>query len=1392
MNCRNRRISLHFLLFSIAFILFSFSAAHAVNLSGTVSLNPVSGGGNAYIGVLNIEDPDPLNMIAAVSVPVSGSGPIPYSIDLGASAPPEVLVIGFYDKNNSSDMANSESEDDWPDYGDVMGGFSTPVIIGATDVTGIYFPISTSYSAALPATLSLYDDFTALDGRLEKDKWFFAGRQLELVRQKKSGKLMSSLRSSVYDEKNAAYLNYSGEVNRLKADVRVDDIYSGVKFNTGSYAVAYIGASFFNAESDNPASFFGNIFTNFSIVKTNSNLMFYYKILKCMDTAGGNLVPIHQGEIEIPGGAQLHTWYQLEISYYAALNSFIFTIADPFGNPLKTVLYNNLPEKKGPVFSNHWAQLATKINNGNTQTDLCHVFAEFDNVYVNGILHDDFESPGGLDPAKWTSTEAVKAIENEKAVIMAESKGATETNTLRIVRPIPNTSVDVKINPESRVFNGSKGVARLEGNFYNDSFGKGPGLVYDGQLGEVWAQVYLDLLDNGTLSAKYYLQKTIVAQPSVSTDYQTIFSGTFDTFTADNAIQKGRTYRLGINFTGTQMIFSCTDLDSPEPHLTQSMTYDITGPAYASSYPYRALTSRVTGSSLADAGGNMIAEFESVWVGNRVDTDGDGLSDFDEFRMLLDPNHGDMDGDGIMDGNEEKNTNGRVDGNETDPREKDTDGDGIEDGVEIGLTLAQLPAFASPDFAPDADPATTTDPRSEDSDEDGFSDGMEDSNHNGRVDAGESDPNKGTTVSGRVMDNAGNPVPGLWVHSFDAPCGGNWLGGGRTDENGHYTMYNMPAGNVYVQACANCDNMMLTNEWWTGTDTAGSFNCNDARNLTIQVDGDATGIDFNLDPAGNISGYVRDSSGNGLSGLHVYVRSDACNGIQYSQANTDGNGYYLISGIPEGNVYVYACPECNNQNFVGEWYNGGSGIKDCNGATGVAVEENQVTADINFNLQEGATVSGRVLDNSGNPVSGLWVHAHDQGCGGVWLGGSRTDSNGYYSIYGVAPGNVYVQACANCDNFMFTSEYWAGAGNPGSFNCNDAQSLNISAGENAANINFNLDPAGGISGYVKDESGQGISGIHVFVRSNACNGIQYSQANTDEQGHYLITGIPEGNAYVYVCPECNNLNFVGEWYNGNTGTPDCNGAVAVNVLKGNTTALNDTVLKPGLQLNFTINGDGVEGMHISVHDWHTGNFLFSRRVDSNPFTMSGLPEASQGKYRVYLISGETYYVGETYPVEVIPGQAIVFTPSKGGRIAGTITGNGHTLRQVCVNAEHATCTSQFAGGSSSYDNGVFGFAVQPGVYVVSANAACNSEYDFFREYWTGQGGISDCNFAEPVSVELEQDTIVNFDLEPGGVDIGDYDIDNDVDGSDLAGYLNRIFNEGTIVTFKDLSEGFGQ
>ena len=140
-----------------------------------------------------------------------------------------------------------------------------------------------------------------------------------------------------------------------------------------------------------------------------------------------------------------------------------------------------------------------------------------------------------------------------------------------------------------------------------------------------------------------------------------------------------------------------------------------------------------------DTDGDGLTDYEEIHTYGtdplNPDTDGDGLSDGDEVNVYgTDPLDPDTDGDGLTDCQEVRHTDreecedpdfeGPYDGGfGTDPLDPDTDGDGLTDCQEVLHTVQS--ECEDPDFRGPYDGGYGTDPLNPDTDGDGFSDGQE-------------------------------------------------------------------------------------------------------------------------------------------------------------------------------------------------------------------------------------------------------------------------------------------------------------------------------------------------------------------------------------------------------------------------------------------------------------------------------------------------------------------------------------------------------------------------------------------------------------------------------------------------------------------------------------------
>jgi len=170
--------------------------------------------------------------------------------------------------------------------------------------------------------------------------------------------------------------------------------------------------------------------------------------------------------------------------------------------------------------------------------------------------------------------------------------------------------------------------------------------------------------------------------------------------------------------------------------------------------------------------------------------------------------------------------------------------------------------------------------------------------------------------------------------------------------------------------------------------------------------------------ASGISGRVTDEYGSPIANLHVYAHSGTCNGPWAGGTNTDGDGNYTLD-LPAGTYFVSACASCAGLPYPDRWF---PNAWMCEQGTPVVVQPGQVTPMIDFALPECGTISGRVVDMSGNPIVNLHVYANDY-TSGEWRGGRNTGTDGYYSIF-VPTGSYRVRTCASCNDLNYIDEWY--------------------------------------------------------------------------------------------------------------------------------------------------------------------------------------------------------------------------------------------------------------------------------------------------------------------------------------------------------------------------------
>lgn len=209
----------------------------------------------------------------------------------------------------------------------------------------------------------------------------------------------------------------------------------------------------------------------------------------------------------------------------------------------------------------------------------------------------------------------------------------------------------------------------------------------------------------------------------------------------------------------------------------------------------------------------------------------------------------------------------------------------------------------------------------------------------------------------------------------------------------------------------------------TTTDSNGFYSLNVPSNVAVTLGFDQQGKFFNYifltalssnitqhvlaQATYNLTGYVKDALGGGLSGVYVYV--DSASGFFNSNcAITAGNGSYSCS-VPSGFT--------GKLSFVGN--NTGRLFHDL--IIAAAVTGNTGVADVL--AQPTVTVNGTVKDaQTGSPIAGAWVSFWDVAQHLSWVSWSAWDGSYSHPVFANDPvGNTpYVQA-GNVQGYAYGS-----------------------------------------------------------------------------------------------------------------------------------------------------------------------------------------------------------------------------------------------------------------------------------------------------------------------------------------------------------------------------------
>jgi protocatechuate 3,4-dioxygenase beta subunit len=611
---------------------------------------------------------------------------------------------------------------------------------------------------------------------------------------------------------------------------------------------------------------------------------------------------------------------------------------------------------------------------------------------------------------------------------------------------------------------------------------------------------------------------------------------------------------------------------------------------------------------------------------------------------------------------------------------------------------------------------------------------------------------QGGSISGHVFKADGSTVITdvlISVHAHGVSPGTSSLGTYVSQSDGSYTITGLAPGTYRVQANNNREPGYVTKYY------DNKLTREEADLVEVLAGQTTSEIDFALGESGAVTGYVYEEDGvTPVANACVNVSSTAPDWNQVADfCCTGSDGSFTISGVPPGDVYVKTHANCGDYhpNLQDEWYADGGSTPDGNQATPVTVAAGETTTGVTFALDVTGAISGNVFKADGSTVITdvlISVHAHGVSPGASSLGTYVSQSDGSYTITGLAPGTYRVQANNNREPGYVTKYY------DDKTSWDEADTIEVLANQVTTGIDFALGPGGSISGHVYEEDGvTPIPDAWVDVLDTSFDLVATTRSLTD--GSYEVTGLVSGNYYVSVSAS----GYGGVYYDDAYDDPL---ATQVTVTTPGETSGIDFQLAPEATLSGHVyEADGstpIAGVAVRVWPKNGGQTRSATSDSDGSYTVGGLStgdyiaKVEADGYAVEYYQDATSWSNAT-PISVVqPDETngIDFTLDLGGSISGRVydvtgtnpVGGGYVVARLLDGST--------AGYVCAEDDGSYTISSLPlAEHKVYAMGYCRADPDYVTEYWQEKASWDEADVIT-LSADNREITGTDFTLELGG------------------------------------------